>query len=349
MLKPRGDFAAVQLGTATPGTHVLHASVPAGGRVVALRLAYPPIAAFLAGHRESGTTLSVSNASRGVLKLGPPFSSWIGTGGVRVDDGGIHYLVNRAAVSLLRPKQPTDGVPVPVLATPALAALGDVVSLTVNDAPLTVQVVGRMPLVPSVDGDAIVADRDRVVDGGERRTPGSAARERGVGPARATRRGGAARARSARPPRRRVARGDAARAACGSARARHARDPRRDRARRARARARRPAADRRDGPARRERRAVRPPRAGRDRARAAPLPARARGARRDRGSRRRPRRPARSSSRSSRRSSASPRARRRRCRRSSSRSTGRCSPSASSRSSSPRASSSRAATTRTPA
>ena len=28
VLKPRGDFAAVELGTATPGTHVLHANVP---------------------------------------------------------------------------------------------------------------------------------------------------------------------------------------------------------------------------------------------------------------------------------------------------------------------------------
>ena len=108
---------------------------------------YPAIAAFLAGHRESGTTLSVSNASRGVLKLGAPFSQLdrnrrravLGT-------AAIHYLVNRAAVSLLRPRQPTDGVPVPVLATPAIAALGDVVSLKVNDAPLTVQVVGTTQL-----------------------------------------------------------------------------------------------------------------------------------------------------------------------------------------------------------
>ena len=74
----------------------------------------------------------------------------------------MHYLVNRAAVSLLRPKQATDGVPVPVLATPSVAAFGDVLTLTVNDAPLTVRVVGATPLLPSVAGDAIVADRDQV-------------------------------------------------------------------------------------------------------------------------------------------------------------------------------------------
>jgi hypothetical protein len=173
VLKPRGDFAVVPLGTAAAGTRVLRARVPEGGRVVALRLSLPAIAAFLAGHRESGTTLSVSNASRGVLKLDPPFASWIGTGGIRVTDGEIHYLVNRAAVSLLRPRQPTDGVPVPVLATPSLAALGDVLSLTVNDAPLTVQVVGVTRYVPSISGDAIVADRDRVVTAVNTARPGA--------------------------------------------------------------------------------------------------------------------------------------------------------------------------------
>ena len=173
VLQPRGDFSTVELGTATPGTHVLRASVPAGGRAIALRLSYPAIAAFLAGHRESGTTFSVPNASRGVLKLGPPFSQWIGTGGVQVLHGEVHYLVSRAAVSLLRPKQPTDGVPVPVLATPRVAALGDVLSLRVNDAPLTVQVVGTTRFVPTVTGDAIVADRDRVVTALNAASPGA--------------------------------------------------------------------------------------------------------------------------------------------------------------------------------
>jgi len=173
VLKPRGDFAVVPLGTAANGTRVLHARVPAGGRVVAIGLSLPTIAAFLAGHRESGTTLSVSNASRGMLKLGAPFSHWIGTGGVSVTDGEIHYVVNRAAVSLLRPRQPTDGVPVPVLATPSLAALGDVLSLTVNDAPLTVEVVGTTRYVPSISGDAIVADRDRVATAVNAARPGA--------------------------------------------------------------------------------------------------------------------------------------------------------------------------------
>src|SRR4029079_10591928 len=97
------------------GAHVLHARVP-DGRIVALRLSYPPIAAFLAGHRESGTTLTVSNASRGVLELGPPFSAWIGTGGTRVLDGKMHYLLKRAAADLPRPEHHTHRVPAAALA-----------------------------------------------------------------------------------------------------------------------------------------------------------------------------------------------------------------------------------------
>ena len=173
VLKPRGDFAAVELGTATPGTHVLHANVPAGGRIVALRFALPAVAAFLAGHRESGTTLSVSNASRGVITLPRPFSRWIGGGGIDVDDRGVHYLVNREAVSTLRPSQATDGEPVPVLATPGVGSPGDVVPLTVNETPLTVRIVGTVPLVPSVDGEAIVADRDRAFTAINSAEPGS--------------------------------------------------------------------------------------------------------------------------------------------------------------------------------
>lgn len=173
ILKPRGDFAAVEVGTATPGTRVLHATVPTRGRVVALRLSFPVISAFVAGHREGGTTFSVPDNSRGVLKLGAPFSNWIGTGGVQVIGGEVHYLVNRAAVSLLRPRQPTDGVPVPVLATPAIAALGDVFAVKVNDVPLTVRVVETTRYVPSVSGDAIVADRDRVATALNAAQPGT--------------------------------------------------------------------------------------------------------------------------------------------------------------------------------
>jgi hypothetical protein len=142
-----------------------------GGRVVALRLSFPVIAAFLAGHRETGTALSVSDASTGTLRLGrlqadgvplPAFAGWIGTGGVRAGSGGaLRYLLNRAADSLYRPREPLEGLEVPVVASPAIAAVADsggLVPLHVDTHVVEARVVGVSRYFPSVDGDAVVAD-----------------------------------------------------------------------------------------------------------------------------------------------------------------------------------------------
>ena len=76
---------------------------------------------------------SVSDASTGVLRLGPmlagdqgfSFGGWIGRGGVQTDGRGrIHYLLNRAADSILRPHEPLDGVPVPVEVPDQLSVTG---------------------------------------------------------------------------------------------------------------------------------------------------------------------------------------------------------------------------------
>ena len=80
------------------------------------------IAAFVAGHRESGTSLSVSDAATGTLRLGPrAFAGWFGTSGIRVDGRRFHYVVNRAADSIIRPHEPLEGEPVPIVASPAIA------------------------------------------------------------------------------------------------------------------------------------------------------------------------------------------------------------------------------------
>ena len=173
VLDPRGDFTALQLGELGPGRHVRSVSVPSaarGGRLVALRLAFPVIAAFVAGHRESGTALSVADASRGVLRLGrvraggvelPSFAGWTGTGGVRAEGSTIHYLVNRAADSFLRPREPLEGIPVPVVASPAVArAAGPDGTLPLHVAQQTIEarVVGVARYFPSTDGDFVAAD-----------------------------------------------------------------------------------------------------------------------------------------------------------------------------------------------
>jgi hypothetical protein len=135
-----------------------------------VRLSFPVIAAFVAGHKESGTGLSVSDAAVGVLRLGrlhagnrvlPPLREWVGTGGVRNDKGAVHYLLNRAADSILRPHEPLEGSTVPVIASPAIAgAAGSdgTLPLQVGNRTVLAQVVGVARHFPSIDGQLVVAD-----------------------------------------------------------------------------------------------------------------------------------------------------------------------------------------------
>ena len=67
----RGDFSTLSLGRARPRrARASPSRIPPaarGGKLVAVRLSFPVIAAFVAGHKESGTGLSVSDAATGVL------------------------------------------------------------------------------------------------------------------------------------------------------------------------------------------------------------------------------------------------------------------------------------------
>lgn len=185
----RGDFSVLSLGQVEAGSRVLTARIPTaarGGTVIAVRVALPLVAAFLAGHRESGTTLSVSNASRGTLELGrmraggidlPPFTGWTGTGGVRTESGGLRYVVNRAAKSLFRPRQPLEDTAVPVVVTPRVARAagpGGLLPLDVNDQPVTARIVGVTRFVPSVEGEAVLADLGTITTALDTRSPGAA-------------------------------------------------------------------------------------------------------------------------------------------------------------------------------
>ncbi|HWX10116.1 MAG TPA: FtsX-like permease family protein, partial [Gaiellaceae bacterium] len=172
VLDRRGDFTPLSLGQLGRGRHAPSVTVPPaarGGRVVALRLSFPLIASFVAGHRESGTGLSVSDASAGVLQLGRlqagnaelSLASWIGLSGISNDHGRLHFLVNRAADSILRPREPLEGLPVPVLASPAIARAagpGGIVPLHVGDRTVNAQVVAVAHSFPTIDGELVVAD-----------------------------------------------------------------------------------------------------------------------------------------------------------------------------------------------
>jgi ABC-type antimicrobial peptide transport system permease subunit len=173
VLDRRGDFTTLSFGEHGRGAHVLTVEIPAaarGGKLVAVRLSFPVIAAFVAGHKESGTGLSVSDASTGVLHFGQlqadghglsPFAAWIGAGGVRNDGGAVHYLLNRAADSTLRPREPLEGETVPVIVSPEIAAAvgpDGTLPLQVGNRTIRAQVVAVASYFPSIDGQLVVAD-----------------------------------------------------------------------------------------------------------------------------------------------------------------------------------------------
>src|SRR5262249_37901508 len=154
----RGDFTPLSFGEHGRGEHTPTLPLPPesrGGRIVAIRVSYPQIAAFVAGHRESGTTLSLSRASTGTLRLRREFAGCGGTNGISAHGRSFRYLVNRAADSFIRPAEPLEGLPVPVVASPAIANAagpGGVVPLHVGDSIVPAQVVAIAKFFPSVDG-----------------------------------------------------------------------------------------------------------------------------------------------------------------------------------------------------
>ena len=173
VLNRRGDFSTLSLGQLGRGAHTPTIRLPAearGGRLVAIRLSFPVIAAFVAGHKESGTSLSVSDAATGTVRLGrlhagddvlPPLTGWIGAGGVRNDNGAVHYLLNRAADSILRPHEPLEGSIVPVIASPAIARTAGIdgtLPLHVGNRTVLAEVVAVARFFPSIDGELVVAD-----------------------------------------------------------------------------------------------------------------------------------------------------------------------------------------------
>jgi hypothetical protein len=126
-----------------------------------LRLSFPVISAYVAGHNEAESTRVVSNASVGTLRLGKVFAGWVGTGGIRVDGSRFRYVLNRSVDSIIRPREPLEGEPVPVVVSPAIArAAGPagIVALHAENHVIPARIVATTRYFPSVDGDVVVAD-----------------------------------------------------------------------------------------------------------------------------------------------------------------------------------------------
>jgi len=152
---PAGDFTLVDLGQHGRGTYARPTHLRAG-KLIAVKLYFPTIAAYVASHKEAETGQVVADASVGTLAIP---EHWLGFGGIRVDAPGVyHYVVNRAVDSIIRPRQPADGELVPVIATPGLGKVGATVGLRVSNAVIPATIVAHARYFPSIDGDFVVAD-----------------------------------------------------------------------------------------------------------------------------------------------------------------------------------------------
>ncbi len=180
---PVGDIVGVPLGTVRPGrSTVLSGAIPyTHARLVSLELDIVNSGRITAN---AGTGLQPS--ARGSLRLGTPhvdgtalpqlFANWIGTGGAaQQSNGKVRYSLTPDLVARFRPRQPTDGFPLPVLATPGVASAAgpdEIVPLSVEGETIRAHIAAVVTRFPSIVGEAVIADRATAAAILDTRSPG---------------------------------------------------------------------------------------------------------------------------------------------------------------------------------
>ena len=116
-------------------------------------------------------------------RLAVDFGDWTGVGRVRA---GVHrgttrvrYIVANDVESSFRPRQETDGRPVPVIASPGVAAIAGsdgLLPLHLGTGVLQTKVVATARRFPSTVGDFVVADADELFVAGNANHGGLASR-----------------------------------------------------------------------------------------------------------------------------------------------------------------------------
>jgi hypothetical protein len=195
---PQGRIRQVALGTAGADVAFLRAPVPPGRwELEALELDEPTGLAITNGHQNGENPAAATQSSTRVA-LGPllalqaggrslmrvPVGAWRGVGAAATTapaGSGTVATISFAASGtpgVLRPAQPTDTHPVPVLADPQTAASagpGGRIALTVDGLPVTGRVVGvldRFPTLPSDSAGFLVADEATLAAALDAQLPG---------------------------------------------------------------------------------------------------------------------------------------------------------------------------------
>jgi len=193
---PQGRIRQVALGTAGADVAILRAPVPPGRwELEALELDEPTGLAITNGHQNGENPAAATQSSTRVA-LGPllalqasgrslmrvPVGAWRGVGAATTAPAGGTVATITFATSgtpgVLRPAQPTDTHPVPVLADPQTAASagpGGRLALTVDGLPMIGRVVGvlnRFPTLPSDSAGFLVADATTLAAALDAQLPG---------------------------------------------------------------------------------------------------------------------------------------------------------------------------------
>jgi hypothetical protein len=197
----QGRFLVVDLGEPPNDGRpvVAHAALPPaarGGLLVGLVVEFSRAEEFTAAHRETGTPPPIAVFRAGLLELRRPLAAgprgvrplsvdyrdWVGARGARPPAASagslaIRYLLTQGQVFRLRPRQPTDAGPIPVIASSSLAhaaGVNGVLRLYVGTASVNVRVAATARRFPSASGDFVVADRSRLETALNAAVPGSA-------------------------------------------------------------------------------------------------------------------------------------------------------------------------------
>jgi hypothetical protein len=184
----RQSFVSLPLGVARVGHSQLERRLPprlAGSRLVAISIDRTAADSKIAIHQQ-GEGGAVSGITGSVL-LGPltlgaapvtDWSGWIGRGGLVAGGPGapVRFVITGATHPLLRPVQPSDGRPVPVMVSPDLAraAVGGLVRLTFAGISVPGRVVAVGRRFPTVSGSFATADETLLATALNADDPGSA-------------------------------------------------------------------------------------------------------------------------------------------------------------------------------
>jgi len=194
---PQGSIRQVSLGTAGPDGAVMRAAVPPGQwELEALELDEPSGLAATNGHQNAENPAAAGQSSARVT-LGPlvvqpargpalsvSLGAWHGVGAAATTkptaSGAVATVsfTPSATPGVVRPAQPTDTSPVPVVTDPATAASTGPegrIALTVDGLPVTARVVGvmrRFPTLPPGSAGFVIADEATLAAALDAQIPG---------------------------------------------------------------------------------------------------------------------------------------------------------------------------------